>query len=130
METQEEKKEETREIATPIDKHKVVLKSFITGRESRDIKKIYTEGIKIRMEGQNTKSDDIDMGDLTEKTENKTIETIVISVDGIKDNKVNTILDMKSKDTDFVIDEINKITKGDDFLESSQTQKPTGEKKS
>lgn len=116
---------ETKEIITPVDNDKVILKSFITGRESREIKCIYSEAVKFRMEGKTSKSESVDMGELTRKTEDKTIEVVVVSVNGIKDNKVDAVLNMNSIDTDFVLKEINKITNGDDFLDKL---KPAGSK--
>lgn len=105
---------ETKEIITPVDKHKVVLKAYITGREKRDMKNIYFKGVEFEMDGVKTKSNKMDMQKMTENAENKTIEVIVVSVNG-KPEVVNAILDMKSKDFDFVIAEINEIT-NDDFL--------------
>ena len=119
---------ETKEIITPVGKIKVILKSFITGRESREIKGVYLNGIKMKMEGQVSKSDDIDMGKLTELSENKAIETVVISVNESEENKLDAILDMNVKDYDFVKDEVNKIINGDDFLDKSQTQNSGGDK--
>ena len=116
---------ETKEIITPIDKHKVILKAFITGREKRDMKNIYFEGVEFEMEGAKTKSNKMDMQKITENAENKTIETVVISVDG-KSEVVDAVLDMNSKDTDFVLAEINKVT-NDDFLDKLQKPKDTTE---
>lgn len=118
----EEDKRETKEIITPIDKHKVVLKSYITGREKREMKNVYFEGVEFELEGAKPKTNKMDMGKMTDKAENKAIEMVVVSVNG-KMEVINTILDMKSKDTDFVIAEINKITKDDDFLDESQKPK-------
>ena len=110
---------ETKEVTTPIGEIKIVLKSFITGRESREIKGVYFKGVKFKMENQVSKSDDIDMSKITEDSENKAIETVVISVNESKENKLDTILDMHAKDYDFVKDEVNKIINGDDFLDKS-----------
>jgi len=110
---------ETKEIITPIDKHKVVLKKFITGRDKRELKNVYFKGVQFEIEGTIPKSSKMDMRKLTEEAENRAIELIVISVDGKTENKVDVILDMKGKDYDFVIEEINKITKDNDFLEQS-----------
>ncbi len=113
---------ETKEIITPIGGIKIALKSFITGRESREIKGVYFKGVKFKMENQVSKSDDIDMSKITEDSENKAIETVVISVNGNEENKLDTILDMNVKDYDFVKEEVNKVINGDDFLEKSQTE--------
>ena len=119
---------ETKEIITPIGEIKIVLKSFITGRESREIKGVYFKGVKFKMEGQTSKSEDIDMSKITEDSENKAIEVVVISVNGSEENKLDTILDMNVKDYDFVKNEVNKIINGDDFLDKSQTLNSGGDK--
>ncbi len=119
---------ETKEIITPIGGAKIVLKSFITGRESREIKGVYFKGVKFKMEGQTSKSDNIDMSKITEDSENKAIEVVVISVNGNEENKIDAILDMNVKDYDFVKDEVNKVINGDDFLDKSQTQNSGGGK--
>lgn len=119
---------ETKELITPIGGAKIVLKSFITGRESREIKGVYFKGVKFKMENQVSKSDDIDMSKITEDSENKAIEVVVISVNGSEENKLDAILDMNVKDYDFVKDEVNKVINGDDFLDKSQTQNSGGDK--
>ena len=112
---------ETKEVTTPIGEIKIVLKSFITGRESREIKGVYFKGVKFKMEGQAAKSDDIDMSKVTEDSENKAIEVVVVSVNGSEENKLDTILDMNVKDYDFVKDEVNKVINGDDFLDKPKS---------
>lgn len=119
---------ETKEIITPIGEVKIILKSFITGRESREIKGVYFKGVKFKMEGQISKSEDIDMSKITEESENKAIDTVVVSVNGSEENKLDAILDMNVKDYDFVKDEVNKIINGDDFLDKSQTPNSGGDK--
>ena len=108
---------ETKEIITPIGKNKVVVKTWLTGREKRDIKNILLQSTKIK--SLNNGKTDIDMmsGDIMVKIEEKTIETIVLSVDGVKDNIVDTVLDMHSNDYDFIKNEVNNIDKDKDFLE-------------
>jgi len=112
---------ETKEIITPIDKHKVVLKSFITGRDSRELKNVYFKDAEFYLDGAQPKSSKLDMAKLTQEAEDKAIEIVVVSVDGKEDNKVDAILDMKKRDSDFVIDEINKIT-NNDFLGEKLTK--------
>lgn len=119
---------ETKTIETPVKKHQVVLKSFITGRESREIKGVFLKGVNFKLEGQAAKSDDIDMEKITEEAENKAFEIVVISINGNEEKKLDAILDMNLRDYEFVKSEVNKITSGDDFLEKSQTQNSGGDK--
>lgn len=102
-------------IQTP-NKHKVELKAWITGREKRELRSIFLKEMNFGMQGGETEIKEI-KGDIIDKAEDKAIETVVISVDGKKENIVNAVLLMNSKDYDFIIKEINKITKDTDFLE-------------
>ena len=113
---------ETKEITTPIDKHKVVLKSFITGRDSRELKNVYFKDAEFYLDGAQPKSSKLDMAKLTQEAEDKAIEIVVVSVDGKEDNKVDAILDMRKQDSDFVISEINKVANDENFLGQSQKQ--------
>lgn len=117
---------DTKTIKTPIDKIEVVLKEYITGRDKRAIKGIMLGGMQLQLENGGTKSN-INAGDITVKTENKAIETIVISVGGDTENVLDKILDLKGKDYDYVIDEINKVTSDNDFLAPSDNQNTTTE---
>ena len=105
---------ETKIIETPVDKHRVVLASYITGSEKRQIRKALFENAEpIKTEGvENNRIGNL----LIEAAENKSIEIVVKSVDAETDNVLQKVLDMKSNDYDFVLKEVDKITKGLDFL--------------
>lgn len=96
---------ETKEIITPIQKHKVILKTYITGREKREINNVFLTGTKF---SPNVKPE-LD-GSLVQKSQDKLIEIIVVSVNNKTENILNTVLDMHSQDFDFVLAEINNIT--------------------
>jgi len=102
---------ETKEIITPIDKHKVVLKAWITGREKRKLREPFLARMKFAVDrtGAQPVTKDIDTAKMVEEAENVAIKTIVISVDGSTENVVDKILDMKEKDYEFVMQEIGKI---------------------
>ncbi len=103
-------------ITTPIDKHIVELKDYITGRDSLKLKSVYLENAQVKVGDQATiDMNKVNMAQLTEKAEKMAIEMVVISVDGKKEDVVNKILDMNVKDYDYVINEINKITSGENF---------------
>ena len=114
---------ETKIVKTPVDKIEVELKTFITGREKRALKSVFLKGMKVEMDGDKPKSVPVDMEKLTADAEDIAFTTVVVSVNGVKEKIVDAILDMNSKDSDFVIAEVNKVTKDDDFL--SQTKKPS-----
>lgn len=103
---------ETITIETPVDKHRVVLKVWITGKEKRNLRKPILDALRLDIAQSITKIDDIKAGDLVESVENLAIETIVVSVNEVTDKGkiLELVLDMKDKDYDFVIVEINKIS--------------------
>lgn len=105
---------ETLTIETPIDKHKVMLKAWITGKEKRELRNIFFEGIKFS--GKEAESIG-NSAEIMNKAEDKAIETVVVSVNGKQEGILDLILGMKMQDYDFVKAEINKITAEQSFLE-------------
>ena len=87
------KNRETKKVITPIDKHEVILKSFLTGREKREFTNNPDEGFEM-------------IG----------IRVAIISVDGKTDKITDTILDMHGKDYDFVLNEMAEIINDSSFL--------------
>ena len=109
METQEEKKiEETREtieLITPGKKYKIVMYSYITGYETRQIRKY---GI----------GDEKDL----DKAENEMIKVLVVSINESKENILDTVLKMGGKDYVSVIEKASGIIK-EDFLDQAENTK-------
>jgi NAD-dependent SIR2 family protein deacetylase len=89
----ENKNRETKKVITPVDKHEVVLKSFLTGREKREFTNNPDEGFEM-------------IG----------IRVVVISVNGKTDKISDAILDMHGKDYDFVLNEMAEIINDSSFL--------------
>lgn len=106
---------ETYEITTPIDKKKIVLKRWLTGGEIREIRNEYVKAAAMRG-GDITKPSPevINAGD------DKLIELIVVSVDGKTENIVQEILSLKSIDYDFVMSELNRVYRGDFFMQDDK----------
>lgn len=98
-----------REIITPIGEAKVILKDFITGRDARVLREALIKSAKIDPEGRGVNA--IDTAALDASDDEK-IKIVVISVNDETEGIVNTILDMASKDYDFVMEEIEKVTSG------------------
>lgn len=102
----------TKEITTPIDGKKVILKEWVTGAEMRQIEAVY-------IEGANYDPNSTERPRMTAETylraSNKTIEMVVISVDGITENIADLVIEMKKPDYDFVLAEIDAVTKGTAF---------------
>ena len=106
-----ENQRETVTISTPVDAHTVVLKSYLTGREKREIKnaelpRSFNYSMEDGVQG-------IDPVAFTNNSEDMTLKTVIVSIDGnATGDFVDLVLSMKSKDSDFIIAEINKIVSG------------------
>ncbi|MCX6113139.1 MAG: hypothetical protein NTY22_07675 [Proteobacteria bacterium] len=100
---------DTKIIETPIEKHKVEVKLWLTGLDRRALRSVYVENAKIEMVGDKPEIKNIS-GSLVDKAEDKAIEIMVVSVDGNSEDIVKRILEMKDEDCDFVIKSINEIT--------------------
>ena len=111
---------ETKTIITPIEKHTVVLKSYLIGRELREIQ---NAAIPKKMSYSNeTKGiDNIDLADFQNQGENAAIRATVVSIDDKIDiDVVTTLLEMHGFDTTFVLAEIKKVVEG--LPEEKKTQ--------
>lgn len=108
---------ETKVIVTPVDKYNVEIKEWITGKEKRILKKSYFEQLNLNISG---KKEDIEGKvnpiEIMEKQEDAAINLIVVSINGEKEDILGKILDMKSKDYSFVIEELKKVYGDQDFL--------------
>ena len=106
---------EEKVLETPVSKQKVIIKAWLTGREKREINSVLFAETSFSTE--QLKNPDIAINsNLINKMQDKLLETVVISVDDKTDKVVETILDMRSQDFDFVISEIDKVTKSDEEL--------------
>lgn len=103
---------ETKEITTPVSQNKIVLKAWITGREKRAISQVY-------LDGANFDTNNVDKdgalknasfkGDIVNKAQDATINAIAVSFDGLTEKVLDSILDLRAEDFEFIVAEINKI---------------------
>lgn len=106
---------ETKTFTTPIGKQTVEIKTYLTGREKRDITNVYlNSGIQINKDTSDIQGIN---GDVVNKTQDIAFEVVVVSIDGAKENIVNSILDMREEDFNTVVAEVNKVTASSDFQE-------------
>jgi len=98
---------ETRTIETPFKKFKVEIKTYLTAKEEFEIQKIIWDsadtsgGVVSGVKGST--------GDAMIAMEKKLLEMAVVSINGNKENIVETLLEMPSEDYDCVKGEIDKI---------------------
>jgi hypothetical protein len=101
---------ETITITTPIEKHEIVLKSYITGREYRQINTAFMRDVEIEA---NAKGETPTMkglkGSAVEEYENAQLKHVVISIDGSLENVLERILDMRIEDYEFIAKKVRNI---------------------
>lgn len=113
---------ETTSFQTPFSNQTIVIKTYLTGREKRDLTNIYLTGdINFDTEKNNLKNIDYK---LVDKAQELGWRTVIVSIDGKKDGDIdliNTILDMRAEDYDFVVEKVNEITSTKSFAEKKTT---------
>lgn len=101
----------TFEIVTPKNAHKVVLKEWITGRDTEYINGAFFENMKAKPSANGSvEFGQIDLSKSTEVT-HRNIERWVVTVDGVQDNILETVLDMNKDDYQAVINAIDEVAK-------------------
>lgn len=102
---------ETKEIITPGGR-KIVLRSYLTGREANELKTVLFADLKLNVEDVQAGKIVIDSipASFLVKQEEKAIELLVVSVDGIAQNAAQIVLD-EFADSEYqaVVTEINAI---------------------
>lgn len=102
---------DTFELVTPLKNHKVVLKSWITGRESQAIDNAMFSGLGTTGDGKSLRPKI--SGTMLADQENKALELIVVSVDGATTKVVDKVLDMRKADYEAVSKEVQRVVDGD-----------------
>lgn len=102
---------ETIEITTPIKAHKVVLRSWITGRESQKIDGAMFKGVGTTGDGKRLQPK-LSESMLADQ-ENASLEVVLVSIDGKNNDLVNTVLNMRKGDYDYVLKEVDRVVNGD-----------------
>jgi len=106
---------ETKVIITPAGKHEVEVKTYLTGREKRALTNIYLKGnLSFNMEDKDVKGF---QGDVIEQAENLAWQTVVVSINHKPENIIETILDMRAEDYQFIVKAVNEIIADKDFTE-------------
>jgi hypothetical protein len=110
---------ETKKIITPVDKIEVEIYTWITGGELEEIQDIYLKDYEVSVGGD--KPNATLNGSMVKTINHKQIEKLIMSVKGIKENVLQSILNLKSSDYQFVIEEINKVVNAQPELEKKNT---------
>lgn len=108
---------ETKIVTSPSG-NKIELKTYITGREKRELTNIYFESkIDYNAETKDVKGFN---AAIVDKAQDLAFRLIIVSIDGKKDGAdgfsvVSAILDMRSADYEFIVAEVNKVTEDKGF---------------
>src|ERR1700712_1570540 len=84
------------------------LRSFITGRQKRYIMGAFLDDVNLTSNGT-TQSFSI-AGSKTNVATDRALESVVLSVNGSKENVVETVLDLPAADFDEIVTQVNAIT--------------------
>lgn len=103
---------ETKTIETPVQKKKVVIYTYLTGREFEYAQQPLFEAMAMRPDSSNKdiKFGNIDVSKVQEAT-HRLIEKHVVSVDGNKENTIDAVLDMHNDDYTFVVETLQELSK-------------------
>jgi len=96
---------EYRTIKTPLEGQELKLKSWLTGREKRQISNVFLSKAKFSGGESNF---DVDGSSLAELQDTQ-MKMVIEDIGGNKEKILEKCLDMKSEDYEFVLSEIEKI---------------------
>jgi len=96
------------------------MKSSITIGDKIAIQRPY-KSIKLTVDSDGLQKGELDAGDASDETMKAGIERVVISVGGKTDKLYDAVMGMDQDDGQFVLDEIDKIISGKDFMKADAT---------
>jgi len=109
----------TKTIVTPVGNQQIVVKEWITGRENEYIGAPLFDMVEVNAPGG---SPDIKAKNLSKQIEegnHRAVSTVVVSIDGNNENILEKCLEMIHDDYEFILSEIEKITKKKDVSQKS-----------
>lgn len=105
----------TKIIETPIGKHKVEIKDWITGKDREFINEPMYSAVNTKPQVIGGKPDvafgNFDINKFITESGHREIETFVVSIDGKKEKILDAVLGMHEDDTAFIKAEIEKVSK-------------------
>jgi hypothetical protein len=127
------------EVKTPKTGSTVVIRAFASARLQQALRNLFLKKGKLDVDtmqkqagqGKEVKPSEIAEFELTAdiitESQNVTVEHMVISVNGKTENVLEAILDMPQEDYDFILAEVEKVTKDStlDDPKKKELPKPT-----
>ena len=101
---------ETKEFITPGGR-KIILRTYLTGRESNELKSVMFSALKMNMEdAQSGKVNVSDVpGTFLVEQERKALDILIVSIDGDTASPVDKLLDLPATEYEAVVKEVNAI---------------------
>lgn len=95
----------TKELVTKIAGAKIVAYTYATGLEAHEIDALYMQGAQVKVVDGKSQIENFSIENTFGVTK-KLIETMVVSVNGSKENIVQSVLELPSEDFDEVLEAI------------------------
>ena len=105
---------ETKTIKCPKTNTEVELKSWITGGEAEEIEAPIKD-IRFKMNMKGEGESEMNMGEAVRKSVYKAVEIVVKKVGSETEGLLEKLKALPRVDYDFVLGEVDKIVKGEDF---------------
>lgn len=99
----------TKEIKTS-GGHTIVINQWITGGDARDIRNVFIGEADVSFVGDKPQVSGV-KANVQAKAEDRAIQAVVVSVDGMNDDIVNRVLALTATDYDEVIQAVNEVTR-------------------
>lgn len=98
-------------ITTPVRKTEIVLNTYITGREFEYVQEPIMKAMDMKASANGVPQfGGLDISKITESN-HRMLEKMLVSVGGVTENLVNSVLDLPHQDYQYVVDKVNEITK-------------------
>ena len=111
---------ETKKVKLPKSQSEVEIKTYLTGREAREISGVYLKEAEVGINLETGKPEMKSINaELANEAQNKAIEILVVSLAGKNEKLLDSILDLRQEDFDFLIGELDSIQNTDKKKEAT-----------
>ncbi len=115
---------ETVEFTTKSKKNKVLLNTYLTRRERRQIKNALFGGKEISVDGKNDVKASVSM-EATDIAEDETFKLMIVSLNDSKENVLERMLELPDDEAGEIKDKIDELTNGIDEAKKDVGSKAT-----
>lgn len=91
--------------------HEIVMYSYLTGGEARELTRVYLGGMEMKVENGQTQNTIINPK-VEMDAQEKLLSMLVVSLDGKRENILPRILDLPAHETEEVFEKISEVQKG------------------